>query len=38
MNEEPLFTKMKEESEQRKKFESTLDIEKLIKGDVEDED
>jgi hypothetical protein len=36
MNEEPLFTKMKEESEQRKKFESTLDLEKLLKGEIDE--
>lgn len=37
MNEEPLFTKMKKESEQRKKFESTLDLTKLLKGEIDED-
>ena len=37
MNEEPLFTKMKGESEQRKRMESKLDLAKLLKGEVDED-
>ena len=37
MNEEPLFVKQCEQSEQRKKFESTLDLAKLLKGEIDED-
>ena len=37
MSEETLFTKMKKQSKQRKKFESTLDLEKLLKGEIDED-
>lgn len=37
MNEEPLFTKKREQSEQRKRMESKLDLAKLLKGEVDED-
>lgn len=35
MNEEPLFTKQRKESEARRRIESKLDLAKLLKGEVD---
>ena len=37
MNEEPLFVKQREQSEQRKRMESKLDLAKLLKGEVDED-
>jgi len=37
MFETPLFKKQREESEQRKKMESKLDLAKLLKGEIDNE-
>lgn len=38
MNEEPLFKKQREASEERRRVESTLDLAKLLKGEIDNED
>lgn len=36
MNEEPLFTELRGQSEQRKRMVSKLDLAKLLKGEVDE--
>lgn len=37
MNEEPLFEHLKSESEERKRMLSKLDLKKLLKGEIDNE-
>ena len=36
MSEEPLFIKQREEAEARRRMRSTLDLEKLLKGEIDE--